>query len=142
MKKIGIIMTFVAAIAFVSCGSMGGTVANTQAKADGLSCANALKALKNSKQANGTISITNSVDLANMLVVLNSYNQLKANKENSTYKTQFVSGLIAAGLTTENANAMLNALLSNTALANINASNIQQKAETISAILMLINALK
>ena len=29
MKKIGIIMTFVAAITFVSCGSMGGTVANT-----------------------------------------------------------------------------------------------------------------
>ena len=142
MKKIGIIMMFAAAITFASCGSMSGTATTSAAKADGLSCANALKALKNSKQANGTISITNSVDLANMLVVLNSYNQLKANKDNSTYKTQFVSGLIAAGLTTENANILLNALLSNTALANINAANIQQKAETIGAILTLINALR
>lgn len=144
MKKLGIILMFFAATAFVSCSALKGA-ASTTAGSDGSKCAQALVGLYNSKKANGTISITNANDLANMLVVINSYNQLKANQGNETYKSQFTSGLIAGGtpiINTNNATTILNNMISSTGLNNVNASNIAQKAETVGAIITLLNALK
>ena len=148
MKKFGIIMMFVATFLATACSSVNSVLssaATTDAGANGSNCAKALVALYKSKQANGNISITNTNDLANMLTIINCYNNLSSNKDNSNYKTNFATGMISGGsgmITTNNANTLMNKLLSSVNLSGVNAQNIAQKAETVQAILTLVNALK
>ena len=143
MKKFGIIMMFAALLGFTSCGTLASTTDATAA-ASGAACGNALISLNNSKKA-GTLSITNPTDLSNMLVVISAYNTLKANKENSTYKKSFATGMVTGGnglITTANALSITNSLLNATGLDGINANNITQKAQTVSTIIQLLGALK
>lgn len=114
------------------------------AAAAGATCGKALLALNNSKKA-GTLSITNPTDLSNMLIVITAYNGLKANKEDATYKKSFTTGMVTggSGLITPTAAANItNNLLNATGLDGVNASNIAQKAQTVSIILQLLSALK
>lgn len=145
MKKIAtIIMTFVMAAMVTSCGTVGNIASsNTAAKTAGITCAQALTGLSKNHKANGTISLTNSTDLSNMLIVCTSYSQLRQNKDNAEYKQAFTAGLISGSnlITAANANTIVNTLLNSTGLSGINASNIQQKAETVSTILTLLKAL-
>lgn|SRR5574344_1851747 len=144
MKKFSIIMMFVAAVAFTSCSTLSSVTATT-AGTDGSNCAKALVGLYNSKKATGTVSITNTTDLSNMLVLINSYNQLRSHKDDATYKTQFTTGMVNGGsglITTANATSIMTKLLNSTGLSNVNAANIASKAETVAAILTLLNAMK
>lgn len=128
-----------------SCGA-GKNIAssNAAAYAAGSSCAQALTGLNSSRTANGTISLTNTNDLANMLTVCTAYSQLRNNKEDASYKTSFTNGLIAGSniINASNATALMNGLLSATGLEGVNAQNISAKIQTVSTILTLLNALK
>ena len=79
-----------------------------------------------------------------MLIVATSYSQLRQNKGNSSYKQSFTNGMISGSnlITAVNATSIVNTLLNCTGLNNVNASNIQQKAETVGTIITLLNALK
>mgnify|MGYP003314418825 CR=1 FL=1 len=146
MKKIAsILMAFVMCAMVSSCGSTGNLAASdTAAKTAGISCAQALTALNSNYKANGTISLSNTADLSNMLIVATSYSQLRQNKGNSSYKQSFTNGMISGSnlITAVNATSIVNTLLNCTGLNNVNASNIQQKAETVGTIITLLNALK
>lgn len=146
MKKIAsILMAFVMCAMVSSCGSTGNLAASdTAAKTAGISCAKALTALNSNYKANGTISLSNTADLSNMLIVATSYSQLRQNKGNSSYKQSFTNGMISGSnlITAVNATSIVNTLLNCTGLNNVNASNIQQKAETVGTIITLLNALK
>ena len=142
MKKFSIIMMFVALFATTSCGTLTSATDATAAAA-GATCGKALLALNNSKKA-GTLSITNPTDLSNMLVVINAYNGLKANKENATYKKSFTTGMVTGGsgvITTSMATNITNSLLNATGLDGVNTTNIAQKAQTVSTIIQLLGAL-
>ena len=147
MKKIAtLIMSFVlVGVLATSCSSTSSlTSSNTAAYASGSSCATALTALNSSRTTNGTISLTNTTDLANMLTVVTCYTNLKNNKDNADYKQSFTSGLIAGSnlITTSNATTIVNTLLNSSSLSGVNASNITSKAQTVSSIITLLNALK
>ncbi|MBO7490359.1 MAG: hypothetical protein J6T88_08790 [Bacteroidales bacterium] len=142
MKKIGIIMMFVAMIGATSCSSLISST-DTTAMASGAACGKALIALNNSKKA-GTLAITNPVDLSNMIIVINAYNGLKTNKENANYKKSFTTGMVTGGsgvITTSMATNMTNSLLNATGLDGVNTTNIAQKAQTVGTILQLLSAL-
>lgn len=135
-------MMFVAMFAASSCSSLSGTT-NAAAVTSGAACGRALIALNNSKKA-GTLAITNPTDLSNMLVVINAYNTLKANKEDASYKKSFTSGLVTGGnglISTATATSLTNSLLNATGLDGINTTNIQQKAQTVGTIIQLLGAL-
>ena len=138
-------MIVAAFFGLASCSSLTNTAASTPAGTEGATCARALVGLYNSQKTNGTISITNTADLGNILAVINSYNQLKANKADETYKTNFATGMVTGGgniITSANATSIMNSLLNSTGLANVNAANIAQNAQTVAAIVTLLKALK
>ncbi|MBR6417618.1 MAG: hypothetical protein IKS36_02295 [Bacteroidales bacterium] len=142
MKKISLIMMFVATLAMTSCGLMG-SATNTAAVSSGAACGQALIALNNSKKA-GTLAITNPTDLSNIIVVIGAYNGLKANKADATYKKAFAAGMVTGGtgnITTTMANNLTNGLLNATGLDGVNTSNIQQKAQTVGTIIQLLGML-
>ncbi|MCR4827961.1 MAG: hypothetical protein K5864_00685 [Bacteroidales bacterium] len=137
MKKIGIILTFVSMFAMVSCSALSGSTTSTAAATNGATTGAALSALYKSKKA-GTLSVTNASDLTNILTVINGYNSLKANKDVSSYKTAFATGMITGGnglITAANSTTVMNALLNSSALSGVSSTNIVNKATTtISAI--------
>lgn len=143
MKKTGIIMMFVAMFAATSCSSLT-SATDATAVASGAACSKALLSLNSSKKA-GTLAITNPTDLSNMLVVINAYNSLKANKENTTYKKSFTTGMITGGnglISQATAASLTNSLLNASGLDGVNTSNIAQKAQTVGTIIQLLGALK
>lgn len=146
MKKIAILLMCVATMAMTGCSSLQKAASsNTAASTAGASCGKALVALYNSYKTTGKLDLTSGNNLSNALVVVTSYSQLKENKDNETYKNAFRSGLITSGspyISTSNASGVLSTLLNSTGLAGVNASNIAQKAETVSTIVTLLNALK
>lgn len=146
MKKLGLlIISFVMAATFAGCGSAN-SIASGDAAANlaGQTCAQALTGLYSSYKSTGSINVTNTTDLSNMLVVATSYSQLKQNKDNAAYKTAFTNGMISGSnlITAANATSIVGNLINSTALANVNAQNIAKKAETVAAILALVKALK
>lgn len=146
MKKIALLMMCVATMAFASCSSLSTAASsNTAASASGASCGKALVALYNSYKATGKLDLTNGNNLANALTIVTAYTQLKENHDNETYKSAFRSGMITSGkpyISQSNANNLMSGLLASSGLANVNASNIAQKAETVTAIITLLNAIK
>ena len=143
MKKIGIIMMFVAMFGATSCGSLSGA-SNTAAATSGAACAQALLALNKSKKA-GTLAITNPADLSNILLVINAYNGLRSNKEDASYKKSFTTGMVTGSAGTINAGTALNitnSLLNSAGLEGVNSANIAQKAQTVSTIIQLLTLLQ
>ncbi len=144
MKKIGILLMFFATMAVSSCSILS-NAARTSAGATGSATAKALVSLYNSRQTNGNISITNSYDLSNILTVINGAQALRTNQADLQFKTNFITGLVSGGsgmITNTSANNIVSNLLSSTAFANVNASNITQKVETVTAIISLLNMLR
>ena len=143
MKKLSLIMMFVGMFAMSSCGMMG-VATNTAAVSSGAACGQALLALNTSKKA-GTLAITNPTDLSNMIVVIGAYNGLKANKADASYKKAFASGMVTGGagvITSSMATNLTNNLMNAAGLDGVTASNIQQKAQTVSTIVQLLTLLK
>ena len=143
MKKIGILMMFVAMLGATSCDSLA-SATDATAVTSGAACGKALVSLNNSNKA-GSLSITNPTDLSNMIIVINAYNGLKANKENANYKKSFATGMVTGGngvINTTTALNLTNSLLNATGLEGVNTSNIAQKAQTVTTIIQLLNALK
>lgn len=139
MKKFSLMMMFVAMFAMTSCGTLG-SATNAAAVSSGAACGQALMALNNSKKA-GTLAITNPTDLSNMIVVIGAYNGLKANKSDAGYKKAFASGLVTGGagvITSAMASNLTNTLLNSAGLDGVTASNIQQKAQTVTTIIQLL----
>ena len=142
MKKIGIVMMFVALMGTMSCSSLSSS-ADATAMASGAACGKALIALNNSKKA-GTLAITNATDLSNMLVVITAYNNLKANKASANYKKSFATGMVTGGSGIINMNSatnITNMLLNSAGLDGVNSSNIAQKAQTVTTIIQLLGML-
>lgn len=142
MKKFGILMTLVALMTVTSCSTLSGGT-DTAAAASGATCGRALVALNKSHKA-GTLSVANTNDLSNMLVVINAYNALKTNKNNNSFKKSFATGMVTGGsgvITTANATSIMNSMLNNAGLGNINSSNIATNVQTISTIVQLLGAL-
>ena len=146
MKKIGMLLMLVASMAFTSCSMLGGTTATSPAATAGSNCSRALVGLYNSKQANGTIAITNPTDLANIMTLLTSYNELKSHKDDATYKTQFATGMATQGgglINTSNATSLMNTMLNTTGISsNFNTASMNEKLQTVQTILTLVNMLK
>lgn len=143
MKKFSLVMMFVATFAMISCGVTGGAT-NTTAAASGAACGQALIALNKSKKA-GTLAITNPNDLSNMIVVITAYNGLKSSNGDARYKKSFVSGLVTGGaglISAATATNITNNLLNATGLDGVTASNIKQKAQTVSSIIQILTLLK
>ena len=98
----------------------------------------------NSSHKAGTLALTNPNDISNILVVITSYNSLKANKANTTYRNSFARGMVTGGnglITTANATNIVNTLLNSSGLNGINSSNIATSVNTLSTIITLLNAL-
>lgn len=134
---------FVAMFAATSCSTLTSST-NTTAAASGAACGNALVALNKSKSA-GTLAITNPTDLANMIVVINAYNGLRANKEDPSYKKSFTTGMVTGGsgiINMTTATNITNNLLNATGLEGVNTTNITQKAQTLGTIIQLLALLK
>lgn len=147
MKKLSIILMCIATLAFVACGGTGktGTATNSDAaaKAAGKSTSTALIGLYNSYRANGTISLSNTLDLANALTVATGYTNYRNNQANAAYKTSFAAGMVAGGaglITSANVNSIINTMNSVTGL-NVNASNIANSVNTVTSIVTLLQAL-
>jgi len=146
MKKIGLLMIMFATLAFTSCGILGNSTPTSSAAIAGNNASKALIALYNSNRANGTISITNPVDLANIATLVSSYSELKSHKEDSAYKNEFTTGMISAGgslINTSNATSIVNAMLNSTGInTDFSKVNLSEKMQTVTAIISLINMLK
>ncbi len=144
MKKLSIIMTFVALFAMTSCDSLSNIATNPTAAASGAACGKALVALRASKKA-GTLSITNPTDLSNILVVASSYKTLKNNKGDANFKKSFATGMVTGGngvITNKNSTSIMNLLLGQNALGNVtNNSLITDGAQATSSIISILNAL-
>ena len=142
MKKFCVIMMFVAMLGATSCSSLQGST-NTAAATSGAACSQALLSLNRSKKA-GTLAITNPTDLSNMLIVIQAYNGLKANKDDAGYKRSFTTGMVtgsSGAITATTAANLTNSLLNAVGLDGVNTTNITQKVQTVSTIIQLLNAL-
>lgn len=142
MKKI-IVLAF-CIVAMASCTSLNQAAqSNTAANATGASCGKSLVTLYNNYKATGNIDL--AANLSDVLTVTTAYSQLRENKDNASYKNAFTSGMITSGapfITKMNSTNILSAILNSTGLSGVNASNVQQKAETASAIISILNAMK
>ena len=146
MKRLGLIMTFVATLAMTSCGALSSaSSSNSVAKASGQACGMAVQNLFGTYRSTGTVDLSNPTNLNNALALATAYSTLKQNKGNEDYRKAFTSGLIAssAGLiTSANATAFIDKMLATTGLSNLNTQNITQTAATAAAIVTLLKTLK
>lgn len=143
MKKIGIIMTFVALFAATSCGTLS-NVSDTAAATSGTACARALVSLRASQKA-GTLSVTNVSDISNMLIVINAYNTLKANKGNNNFRKSFAAGMVAGGsgiITNSNVNTIINVLLATNGLGTLNSNNISSSNNSTKTFSTVLDTMK
>lgn len=144
MKKLSIILLCFATLSLVSCNSIkSATTSDAAAKSCGLSAANAMLQLYKSYKANGTISLSNSTDLTNALVLATAYTNYRNNQNNASYKTSFASGMVSAGtglITSSNVNSVINTMNNLTGL-NVNAATISNNVNTVTSIITLLNAL-
>ncbi len=146
MKRLSIILVCFATLAMTACGGMksgASTNSDANAKAAGRSTATALIGLYQSYKANGTISLSNAADLSNALVVATGYTNFRNNQASSTYKTAFAAGMVAGGaglITSANVNSIISTMNSVTGL-NVNASNIANSVNTVTALVTLLQAL-
>lgn len=136
-----------AVLGFVSCGTATNLASSdAAAQAAGLSCGQATASLYSVYKSTGKVDLTNSTNLSNALILATSYSQLKENKGNQAYRKAFTTGMVNAGtnIFTNSglANTFVDKLLATSGLENVNSSNIANKAQTIIAIMSLINALK
>lgn len=100
----------------------------------GQTCGSAILGLYNSYKSTGTINLTTGNNLAHALSLATCYTQIKANANNSNYRTAFASGLVmsSAGLiTNQNSNAVINALLMCSGLSNVSSSNSTQQNQQV-----------
>lgn len=126
MKRLAIFFACFATLAMASCSSLGAGAQNTAAQALGQTCGSAVLGLYNSYKSTGTIDLTNANNLTNALALATCYTQLRQNKENTTYRNAFTSGLIlsSAGLiTNNNAGSFISALLGAQQLGNVSQSS-------------------
>ncbi len=144
MKKLSIIMMCVATMAFMSCGSMGGSSSSeSAAKSSGRNTASALITLYNSYRATGTVSLSNANDLAAALTVATGYTNYRNNKSDEAFKKAFAAGMIAGGagiITSANVDNIINKMNTVTGL-NVNAANISNSVNTATALIQLLQVL-
>lgn len=124
-------MVCFATLAFASCGLLGSAASsNSAATAMGQTCGTAVLGLYKSYKATGTINLASGNNLTNALALATCYTQIKANRNSSSYRKAFASGLImsSAGLiTNQNVSAFIDALLLANGLANMSSSNTTQQ---------------
>jgi len=146
MKRLGILLVCFATMAMTSCSLFQSAASsNTVAQASGQACGSAVQGLYSSYKNTGKVDLTNANNLNNALALATAYTNLKQNKDNTSYRNSFATGLIlsSAGLITQaNANQFIDKLLSTAGLSNINSQNIAQTAATAAAIVTLLNTLK
>ena len=145
MKKISILMVCIAAFVFVGCSSTSGASSSSAARKSGATCGTALVSLYNSYRATGTIDMNNGVNLANMLAVVAGYKQLKSNKSDANYRSDFAKGMASVGsglITSANVGAIVDKLCNTAGLNDVNASTISQKAEEAKSIITILQMLK
>lgn len=144
MKRLSIIIMCFATMAFASC-NLTNSIANSDsmAKANGYNTANAIVSLYNSYRATGNVSLSNSADLTNMLVVASGYTNIRNNKQNTSYMTAFATGMVSAGaglITKDNVQNVINTMNGLTGL-NVNAATISNNVGTVTAIIQLLQIL-
>lgn len=146
MKRLGLLIVCFATLAMTSCNllqSASGSYAVAQAS--GQTCGHAVLGLYSAYKSTGKVDLTNTTNLSNALALATAYTNLKQNKDDQNYRKAFTTGIIAssAGLiTSANASAFLDSMLTNAGLGNINTQNIAQTAATAAAIITLLNTLK
>lgn len=137
MKRLSIILVCFATMAFTSCGILGSAASsNTAATAMGQTCGSAILGLYNSYKSTGTVNLTTGNNLSHALALATAYTQIKANKNNSSYRNAFATGLVmsSAGLiTNQNSNEFINLLLTCSGLANVSSSNTAQQNQQAAA---------
>lgn len=142
MKKI--IVLALCIVAMTSCTSLNQAAqSNTAANATGAACGKSLVTLYNNYKSTGNIDLMSNI--SDVLTISTAYSQLRENKDNASYKSAFTSGMIASGapfITNMNSTSILSAILNSTGLSGIDSSNIQQKTETVSSIISILNAMK
>lgn len=145
MKRLSILLMSVAILALGSCKlTKSVSASDSAAVMSGKQCAIASNSLYNTYKSTGKLDLSNNTNVTNILTVITSYNQLKENKNNTSYRKAFAKGAASAGtqlITSANSERFIDALLNCTALNGVTAQNIQQKAQTASTIITLFNAL-
>ncbi|MBR4739141.1 MAG: hypothetical protein IK058_03955 [Bacteroidales bacterium] len=146
MKRLGLLLVCVAALAMTSCSSLqSASASNPVAYASGQACGTAVQGLYGSYRNTGKLDLTAGNNLTNALAVATAYSQMQQNKNSQSYRRAFTNGLIASSsglITTANATSFVDKLLGTTALANVNANSVSQTATTAMAIITLLNTLK
>lgn len=139
-------MMSIAMLAFASCSSVQKIASSGgAAAASGQACANATNALYKTYKSTGKIELSDANNVTNILAVVAAYNQLKAHKDDATYRKEFAKGAVAAGtglITAQNADLFTNTLLNASGLDGINISNVKQKAQNAKTIISILDALK
>lgn len=144
MKKLSIIMVCLAALVFVGCSSTSST-SSSAATTSGATCGRALVSLYKNYKQYGQIDMSNGVNLSNILAVTAGYKALKNNKSEAGYRAAFTKGMISAGqglITTENVGTIVDKICNSTGLSDVNASDIQQKAQSAMTIIEIMKMLK
>ena len=145
MKRLTFFAVCFATLAFTSCSVLNSAASDTVASSLGQTCGTAILGLYNSYRNTGTVDLTNSNNLTNALALATVYTQLRQNKDNSSFRKAFTSGLVmsSAGLITNStAGNFINALLSVNQLGTINqSSTTSQVNKTQPAITNLIQTL-
>ncbi|MBR1798472.1 MAG: hypothetical protein IJ761_01040 [Bacteroidales bacterium] len=144
MKRFSIILVALATLTLASCSIFQSSSSNAAAQAAGQSCGYAVQGLYNNYKSTGTLNLNNASNLTNALTVVTSYNLLKNNQKDASYKKSFVSGMVASSaglLTTQTATSFVDQLMASQGLNNINSSNITQTVNTANTIVTLLKAL-
>ncbi|MBR1549690.1 MAG: hypothetical protein IJ634_03545 [Bacteroidales bacterium] len=143
MKRLAIFFVCFASLAMASCNMLGAGAGNTVAQSLGQTCGSAVLGLYQSYKSTGTIDLTNANNLTNALALATAYTQLRQNKDNTSYRNAFTSGLImsSAGLiTNQNAGNFVSALLGAQQLGTINSSSTTSQVNTTTP--TLVNLVK
>ena len=131
MKRLSLVLVCFATLAFASCGVLNSAASsNAAATTMGQTCGSAVLGLYNSYKSTGTINLTYGNNLTNALALATAYTQIKANKDNSNYRTAFAKGLVLSSsglITNQNVNTFINALLLANGLSNVSSSNTTQQ---------------
>ena len=133
-------------LGLASCSSSSSTTSGNDysaAKNYGKNTGKAIVALYNSYKTNKTISLSNSSDLTNTLLLASGYANMRNNRTDNQYKAAFAAGMVSAGgdlITEDNVTTLIDKMNGLTGL-NVNAANISQSASTVSSVIQILQML-
>lgn len=123
MKKINVLLLFVAVLSMVSCKTMSDIAStDTAANASGASCGNLMSDMYSDYKDVGKVNLLESKTILNLVEMGGYYKSLKSHENDADYKKAFAAGLVTGSnnlITAENSMDVVKSLLSMDKLTEI-----------------------